>query len=356
MRLGLAAVMLLALACNDSPGDTSSPSQDPGGRNFVTLTPAQQLQALDSIGLVIRTITLEENDADIVVAPYLRGDSGGFLMSDAKTSQVRLYDSVGRIRRTIGRRGGGPGEFDTPIAAVRLTDGNLVVADLMGRITVFNAANDSVLRAFRAPVGPIYGLVAGADDELLILGRGRSKKSGSLIHRWLPYVDSVSSSFFPTPGAAHVLKAASSYGWLAADRRGDSLVVVFSLLDTAFVLSESGIVVDRIHLPSRVFRPVPAKEPRERTPQARRALSAGMTRLTDVFWMPDRTIFVQIHQRVDGEDRFRLLHMTRGGRAIHELVDSPRLLAAYGDTLVFVDPLAPAPNRLTLLHVRDVVR
>lgn len=340
--------MLFLLACSGPP-DAARSGVDLDVEDVAVLTAEQQLQALDSIGRVIGDLTIEEGDTALVVAPMVRRDAGGFLVADAKESQVRRYDLSGRLLHTLGRRGGGPGEFEAPVAAVRLADGDLVVADLTGRITVFDAHTDSIVRSFRPPVSPIYGMLVGADGELLILGEGQRERRGELIHVWVPAADSLGPSYFRTPGDANIRKLASGYGWLAADQRADSLLAVFSLVDTVFVLTRAGAIADRIPLPSRIYRPITPAPSGKVPPQARRAWSATLVRLTDVFWLPDNTILVQMHQRVDGEDRYRLLHMTRDGRSLHELVDSPRLLTTRSDTLIFVHPSAAVPNRwLTL--------
>lgn len=49
---------------------------------------------------------------------------------DRLNARIVVFDSLGRHRRTIGRRGGGPGEFGQPLSMGLAGDGPLVVADV----------------------------------------------------------------------------------------------------------------------------------------------------------------------------------------------------------------------------------
>lgn len=57
------------------------------------------------------------------------------LVSESIESQIRGYSPDGELRFSFGRRGRGPGEFSTPVQAIRLSDHRLLVGDEDGRLT-----------------------------------------------------------------------------------------------------------------------------------------------------------------------------------------------------------------------------
>lgn len=131
---------------------------------------------------------------------------------DGVNDRVVVFDSLGRVLRTIGRRGGGPGEFQTPHAMTVLADGRLVVTDLAHRSTLVFAPDGRFSRSVPFPAGTLitgerlathpaggivasgfgnpasrdpysigdegifrYPLASGVPDPLLILSRARDR-------------------------------------------------------------------------------------------------------------------------------------------------------------------------------------
>jgi hypothetical protein len=79
---------------------------------------------------------------------------GRVLVLEALDRQVRIYGAEGRLERTIGRAGDGPGEFQGPLRFGMLAD-TLWVADLgSGRITLLDLEG-RVLETLRADPVPV---------------------------------------------------------------------------------------------------------------------------------------------------------------------------------------------------------
>jgi 6-bladed beta-propeller protein len=80
---------------------------------------------------------------------------GGIYVADVGRREVLVYDSTGRFRRSIGRGGEGPGEFQVP-SAIEWSDGLLAVLDyVVSRVSFFTAdgvlVRDTLLRGVRFP-------------------------------------------------------------------------------------------------------------------------------------------------------------------------------------------------------------
>ena len=56
--------------------------------------------------------------------------SGNLYVLDPQLFQVAVIDRNGELVRTVGRQGGGPGEFNTPITQVVWRDGRFAVSDM----------------------------------------------------------------------------------------------------------------------------------------------------------------------------------------------------------------------------------
>jgi hypothetical protein len=64
--------------------------------------------------------------------------NGDIAIVNSRTQEVRIFDGVGGYRRTIGRRGEGPGEFQSPWQTYPIPGDSLVVIDLYRTVSVFD--------------------------------------------------------------------------------------------------------------------------------------------------------------------------------------------------------------------------
>ncbi len=179
------SVLFLALAlltaCDRPGGESSAPP-----RSEVALVPV----ARDSAGVTI----LEHPAGALERAPLIafdsvpfaevRGDStsddlsrvfagvalsdGGFAFFDPVRAGVWIVDSVGLLRRVIGRRGEGPGEFEEVESGVaRGVDDTLAVTDVStARVTILHPTGGVVRQApfERSLGGNAYALNGGLPD------------------------------------------------------------------------------------------------------------------------------------------------------------------------------------------------
>lgn len=114
-----------------------------------------------------------EEFGDVVGVAIL--SDGGFVVGDGQAQQLRVYDRDGRLRRTVGRSGGGPGEFRQLRWAGALPGDTLVGFDRRGwRFTLFTRDGerartvDLVRAPFLRSPQPIAVL---ADGSVLLVGR-----------------------------------------------------------------------------------------------------------------------------------------------------------------------------------------
>jgi hypothetical protein len=128
------------------------------GKKLATLVIAVITMTWSAQGQVVPELQLREelrlgdgsntfaNVIAIVPAP-----ADAFFVADAGEKMIRLFDRSGRLLRTIGREGSGPGEFRTITAAGRRADTLWVVDSQLRRISLFSSGGQ-FLRSIDAPV------------------------------------------------------------------------------------------------------------------------------------------------------------------------------------------------------------
>jgi hypothetical protein len=98
---------------------------------------------------------------------------GGLLVHDQQAVAVRLFDSTGAHVRTIGRKGGGPGEYDQLNGIVRLPDERIVIWDATGARLNFYSATGDFLSTARMPItGWFSQNILSSDRAASLYARG----------------------------------------------------------------------------------------------------------------------------------------------------------------------------------------
>lgn len=307
----------------------------------------------DSVFERVATISLEEGDTVINVTPdVVVQDDGSFLIVDGREARVRIYDASGRLEMQFGRKGEGPGEFGLPLTAMRNADGTMTVVDFSRGLLDFDSSGTGFLGASRPPIRPVYTARRLSDSLFLVAGIvGGSSSPRRLLHVWNSAADTISTSFFPTPGGSLAGLASRNFGWVDIALRGDTVAAVSAFSDTVYLFAPTGRPLGRIPLPIQEFRRLQSYNPNA-SPAEFDEWLASLHLLVDVHWMDDRTFLVQ-YQRPRGEDNeWNLLRTTTSGRRHFDLRNTPKLLAVDGQRLIFVNPDSPTPNQWIVVRLR----
>ncbi len=141
----------------------------------------------------------------------VRLGTGAIVLADFGSNQVRWYDSTGGFLRAVGRKGGGPGEFDAILGLWRLPGDSVVVFDFgNARMTVLGPDGElgriyrpEQHRALARPVGPF------ADGSFLVRSQwaGVETPKAEGVHRgrvlflrWTP-TGEIGDTLVERPGA-----------------------------------------------------------------------------------------------------------------------------------------------------------
>lgn len=92
--------------------------------------------------------------------------AGGVVVVEGKDQQVHIFDAKGKVVKTIGRRGGGPGEFQEAKGVIISPKGEIVINDgANGRLTFLSTSGDLIRTQPNAPWGPVSSWDAYFDAQ-----------------------------------------------------------------------------------------------------------------------------------------------------------------------------------------------
>jgi hypothetical protein len=295
-------------------------------------------------------IRLEENADVITVTPRVTIEpGGGFLVTDASEGQIRLYSPGGRLRSYFGRLGSGPGEFGRLSAAARLPSRNIVAADMGGTLTIFDSLGAKVLSAARAPVAPVYNLVAFDERHAVMTGRKRGDAEAHLVHVVDLTTGEVVKSFFPSPRPPRGFAGTYSFAGTAdVAVHGDTAAAIFALSDTVFLFRiTDGRELGKIPFGSRHFRTLQRSMPVRQKLRRLDSWFGSFSAAARLFWSPDSSFYISFYDTsADHNLQWRLLHLSRDGASSFEVPDAPKLLSVsrVDASLLFMKPGSDLAN------------
>ena len=237
-------------------------------------------------------VVLEESADDPIVriGAVLHRPSGGFLLVDEVGHKVRLFDAEGQLERALGGPGDGPGELDTPTAAVELVDGRVFVTQRANRrLTVFDREEDPF-----ALTGPgLYGWWLADTGNGLIIGVGSRADRFVLTD----YTADSLASFGPLDPEVNEIPFWIYYARESATLFGDAVAINTSFYPTVRLFSPAGDSIGIIgSAPTTWIQAGPPPVSRADSPEARDAVvewSKGFSVVAGLAGLDDGPLVVQ---------------------------------------------------------------
>ena len=195
-----ATLLLIAAGCDAPPTPTGTLHTDSAGIQIATaVTPLRSAGEGWTVGELLAEIgnvdgPPEYQFADVVAA--VRLDNGDIVVADRGASELRSYDAEGNFRWRVGREGEGPGEFQRLDFLGRMAGDSLMTYDpILLRIQVFDPGG-RLFRTFRAELPRDIGSPGGSapdravgvvDDQLIVRFVELDDEATAGIARWIDY-------------------------------------------------------------------------------------------------------------------------------------------------------------------------
>ncbi len=194
LRLAVVSACVLAGAC--SAGTDAKGGADPSGLVTVFDTTGDSIIAHvagDVPAGAVRHVTEELRIAPGVddtllftqVYDFIVDRAGRMWVYDTPTNRLFLFAADGKLLKTIGRKGGGPGEFNGDGGMVATSDTGLAIWDPQNaRVSSFAASGD-FRTSWRTPAGfgTTHGLVTDRSGALFLRRPIRMRRAGEVIGR-----------------------------------------------------------------------------------------------------------------------------------------------------------------------------
>lgn len=320
--------------------------------------PAAVVGSFDDFFVVADSVLLFEDANTINVAINVQIDPlGGLLIADEGEHRVRRYSEDGSLLWQVGRRGGGPGEFTSPVSLSRLSDSTLVTVERNGRVQVWGDSNaPELLDGFSLDVRMVSGAWPLGGTSLLVAGSFPEDPMGNRLH-----VRALESppgpSFFRPFDHTTNREISGVAGWSHASVKGPALAVVFATIDSVFLFDGDG--TSRGSIPLRIpgFRRVEGENPsRTLSPRERAEWLSRFDYVSDVHWLNDDLLLVGFQSLVPEEALGRRRHLagvTTSGELRFVYRDGPRLLAVDRDRslIYFQSESFERPNEVLLARL-----
>jgi hypothetical protein len=305
---------------------------------------------------IARNITLEERDGVINVNPRVVAErDGGFIVSDSREGQIRIYAASGKLSHHFGRPGPGPGEFTRLVAAGRLPSGDIVAADMSGRITVFDSVGSRVISTMTTPLGPLYDLAVIDSTQIALSGRLQRNAHTPLVHVWDLRGQKLVRSFFGGASPPRGYEGTYAFtGFADVAVRGDTAAVIYGLADTVYLYHVSGQLLRKLPVRSRNFRPLESPMPLRSSAKHFEAWSESFSAASRIFWGSGSRLYFEFFDQVRHEPRWSVVALdSNTGDVLFELPGTPKLLTpAHNDPgLIFISPHSEVQNTLSIAYV-----
>ncbi len=197
--LAVTTLVVAAVACDSAPGTVHTIHTDSAGIPIATVIEPQwgpgeawtvETEPLVEIGTV--SGAPEYQFADVVAA--VRLSNGDIVVADRGTSELRSYDAAGNFQWRAGRSGAGPGEFES-LEFLGTTAGDTLVTfdNSLVRVQVFGPQG-GLARTFRAAITE-----GEASDQAAVADKAIGVVDGLLIVRFVEYGDAIPTGIVRWP-------------------------------------------------------------------------------------------------------------------------------------------------------------
>ena len=173
-------------------------------------------------------------------------NSGNIYTLDPKDIKIRVFDPMGLLLRTFGRKGQGPGEFSGPGSLRIMADGNLVVGDILKRTFTYLTLDGKHLKTVSTSKLPVGLVRIDSGGFVYQYKRGRGYKAVDELIKYDPNLNPIMKFHsFERTRKSRVINP-YTVGFLFDITKDDNLIWLLSSAYDIHVVDPRGKTIRRI--------------------------------------------------------------------------------------------------------------
>jgi DNA-binding beta-propeller fold protein YncE len=275
---------------------------------------------------------------------------GRIYAADGGDKNVKIFDTAGKLLKTVGGGGQGPGEFKRP-TSIALTKTLFAIGDINKRVSLFSL-NGEFKHFFWVPgVVHLGSSLRFIGDTLLVIGGGRQTGTweGYFLH--LHGINgTVLRSFFSLSETAKRMRSISVAG---ARFDIDSQGFIYAVQPTEYTISvfnTAGDSITQMKVAPRYFRALRKPEPTTGGPVALNAWSKEWDILLRIFVVNDSLLAVSVGRGGGSEFSIDFIHKTNG-KFLQSITTNESLIYVDSAKQILYLVAPPTEEPLTVLRL-----
>jgi len=173
-------------------------------------------------------------------------DSGNIYTLDPKEVKIRVFNAKGKLLRTFGRRGQGPGEFSGPGGIKVMPDGVLVVSDVLSRRFTYLTLNGKLLKTVSINKLPMGSVRIDSRGFIYQYKRGRGDKTVNELIKCDPDLNPIKKFHSFEESRKPRMRIPFPVGYYFDISKEDNLIWILSSTYDIHVVDPNGKTVKRI--------------------------------------------------------------------------------------------------------------
>jgi len=173
-------------------------------------------------------------------------DSGNIYTLDPKEVKIRVFDTKGKLLRTFGRRGQGPGEFSGPGGIKVMPDGVLVVYDILSLRFTYLTLNGTFLKTVSVNKLPPGSIRIDSRGFVYQYKRGRGYKTVEELVKYDPDLNPIMKFHSFEKTRKPRVRNPFPEGYYFDVSKDDNLIWILSSTYDIHVVDPNGKTVKRI--------------------------------------------------------------------------------------------------------------
>lgn len=300
--------------------------------------------SFDSVFTRTDSIVLEETSSVVNIWPVASMDAnGGYIVADTREDQLRVYSPVGELRNAYGPGTGRLDSLQFLARAIRLPNGKILAASLVGHLTLIPEEDDTPNQVISTPLVRLRDVIAFDERRLLLVGLD-SIPTKALLHFWDTDTKTIVRSFFSPPDRFDA-GVTSTFPTVAVAKRGNRVAAAYTLSDTLIVFDTLGAELSRARIPIDPFHAPAGSLPPANGPEEQQEVINRFTFIQDLFWISDDRLLVQWAKGTVNGMQWGIIETDPLGNRVWGIAPTPRLIGIDGEKFIFANPASEASNQ-----------